>query len=1286
MKTIWGFAALATAGLSLVTLAQVAPPPPAKPPSPTGTSSTQGRGSPPAVKPFVTTGLILGRVIDAATGGPVTGAVVALTGGPARVQTPPVAGQPSAPPAPPPQLLTDSEGRFAFRFLTRGNYSLVATKSGYSSGAYGRTRPNGPSRSLQMDDGEKVVDVTLKVFKYGSISGTVTDDAGEPVVGAGVRLYRRNLVAGRRVLSQMSGANTDDRGVYRLSSLAAGEYLVMVPVVAASTPAALSAGAAARMNADATSMNVSFNAVPPGSGGRQITADGTFLLASSGTAGAIAPDPSGPGKWRSYATQWYPGSTTLTNAQPVVLSVGEERSGIDFNMQYVPTSTITGQVIGPEGPAAQYILRLVPNDTGEWTGEPEAALTTTDPNGTFQFLTIPAGNYTIQTVRTPQNREVAWEAAGVGTATIAVPPAQTQPTLLFATQTVSVGADDISGLVVTLQEGFKLSGRLEFLGSRARPTPSALTQISIVVDPADGRPQNQPGPAQRPTPDGRFTTHSFLPGKYFLRAAGVMSGWTLQSINVNGVEATETPIDLTQNISGVIVTFTDQISDVRGVARKISPEDEAPAVLVFPANSAAWKDFGANPIRMRRTVAAAGGSFSFGTLPPGDYLAIAVPEEFSGEWQDPAYLEVLSRTAVRFSLSPGERRTLDLSVQNVRPPGSGRLPASEANVAPLLDGSGPFVPDESPQQTRDTRPAASLPAGAGSISGIVMQDEGSPRPARLARVSVRSSALHGERITLTGDDGRFVIDHLPPGSYQVQVTKPSYLLMYYGGTRPTRGPGTNVVLDGKKPVTDLKITLTRGAVVTGTVFDSEGQPAANVRVQLMSVQTVDGERVLTSATVNGSNMTDDRGAFRLFGIRSGSYVLIAHPPTTSSNEVRQLSDQEMRAAIAEAASGIKAASIPSDRVLAPGPGTPLPSAPAPGRAVSYSPVFYPGTVNEQEAGVFAVTAGQETANINIPISLLPAARIEGAVSGPDGQPLTGTVSVTLQRLSAFSSPTISVRSFEGGRFQALGVPPGAYTLNVRHAAGRLAGGVTSAAPPGPPPTYWAREELFVNGADISNVSLQLRPPITITGKLTIEGAGNGKDAQLQLTQYARPGTMSSTSVRADADGVFKFANVTPGRYRIGGFMMTPAQQATWAVKAATLDGRDALESYVEIAADRLTLSAAVTLTASLPEVTGQITSQAGAPVTDVAAVLFATDPKHWSGAGRRVRSMSRVNNDGTYRFTGLLPGEYCLVVLVDLDTAELQDPTFLEQLLPAGIRMTLAEREKKVQNVKLAVR
>jgi protocatechuate 3,4-dioxygenase beta subunit len=1293
MKTGWISAALTAVALSAGIAAQVAPPPiPPTPPVPTtiqqppGTRPVQGRGNQPPVKPFVTTGLILGRVVDASTGRPVSGAVVSLSGGPSRVQGPAVPGQPAAPPATPPQLLVDSEGRFAFRQLARGSYGLQATKPGYSAGAYARNRPNGPNRTLQLDDGEKVVDVTLKVFKYGSISGTVTDDAGEPVVGAAVRLYRRNLVAGRRVLSQVNQATTDDRGVYRMSSLMAADYYVMLPIVPSSAPAALSTGAAARMNTDATSGNLTFSAASPGTGGRQLSADGTFLLSTNSGAGVAVPDPAARGKWRSYATQWYPSSTTAANAQPVSLAVGEDRGGIDFGMGYLPTSSISGQLMGPEGPGSQYILRLIPNDTGEWTGEPEAAVATTDPNGMFQFLTIPAGSYALQTVRIAQQRE---DAVG----------ATFEDPLLFATMPISVGSDDVTGLLVTLQQGFRLSGRFEFAGSRARPTPSQF-QIPVMLESADGRPSTQGGSPVRPTQDGRFTTQSQLPGRYFVRTGGAPGGWMLQSISVNGVDATETPVEITQNITGVVVTFTDQISDLRGTVKATAAGDDPPAVIVFPSDSAAWKNFGVNPLRMRRTLANAAGNFSLGSLPAGDYCVIAVPEEFSSDWQDPAFLEVLSRTAMRFTLSPGERRTVDLSVQDVRPPGIGRQPAWEVPPESGAEGSGPFVADAvPPQQTRDSKPIASQPSGAGSISGVVMQDDGTSRPARLARVSIRGSAINGERVALSGDDGVFVVDYLPPGSYQVYVTKPAYLPMFYGATRPARGPGTNVVVDGRKPVTGLKITLTRGAVVTGTVFDVEGQPAPNVRVQMMTVQTVDGERVFSTVAVSGSTLTDDRGMFRVYGVRSGTYVAVANPQTTTSGEVRQMSDQEMRAAIAEAATGIKAAAMPVDRVISPGPSGALPASVLPGRAVSYSPVFYPGTVSEQDASTFVVTAGQETGNINIPITLVPAARIDGVVIGVEGQPMTSTPQVSLQRISSYSQSTQTIRTFDGGRFQAVGVAPGAYVLSVRYTAPitRPPGGGS----PAPATTLWAREEIFVNGVDLSNISLQLRPPITITGVVAIEGGARPKDVQLRLDQVMRAGQVqTSTSTRADAEGVFRFTNVTPGRYRLGATVISPAPATTpgaaagvspgqlaWAVKSAVLEGRDAWEGYVDITADRLALNADVTLTTKLPEVSGQVLTQSGAPVTDMAVVLFAVDRKYWGGgAPRRVRSLSRVTPEGSFRFTGLMPGEYCLAVLMDLDAADMQDPVFLEQLLPAGLKLTVTEGERKVQNVRLAGR
>ena len=373
------------AGLCVSVAAQVVAVPPPPPPPPqrieiiTGQTRTEQISPKPQVspKPLIPNSVIVGRVIDPTTQRGVSSVVVTLNGGPARAPGPSGPSQLTVPP----QVFTDADGRFAFRSLTRGNYTLNATKSGFSPGGFGRTRPGGPTKPLQLDDGEKLADVTIRIFKLGSISGQVMDEAGEAVVGAQVRLYRRALVAGRRVLTQANGTSTDDRGIYRLASLTAGEYVVVVPMVPVTVPAGGQPNAATRQNLQATASQLSFAAGSSGAGGRQLSENLQFLLQSTGMISSLAAVEDGPGRWRSYATQYYANATTLGGAEPIDLKVGDERVGVDFTMRHVPTANITGQLIAPDSLAGDYLLRLIPSVSGEWTGEPEAALATTDANG-----------------------------------------------------------------------------------------------------------------------------------------------------------------------------------------------------------------------------------------------------------------------------------------------------------------------------------------------------------------------------------------------------------------------------------------------------------------------------------------------------------------------------------------------------------------------------------------------------------------------------------------------------------------------------------------------------------------------------------------------------------------------------------------------------------------------------------------------------------------------------------------------------------------------------------------
>ena len=145
--------------------------------------------------------------------------------------------------------MADGEGRFFFTDLPAGEYYLQATKEGYAPGRYGQRRAWGQSQLLSLGEGERLTDVKLRVWKYAVIAGTVVDEAGEPVVGIAVRALVKNVVAGRAQFGNMEvipelvpAAITDDRGMFRLSQLMPGTYVVVVPSTQTTLPAALLAG------------------------------------------------------------------------------------------------------------------------------------------------------------------------------------------------------------------------------------------------------------------------------------------------------------------------------------------------------------------------------------------------------------------------------------------------------------------------------------------------------------------------------------------------------------------------------------------------------------------------------------------------------------------------------------------------------------------------------------------------------------------------------------------------------------------------------------------------------------------------------------------------------------------------------------------------------------------------------------------------------------------------------------------------------------------------------------
>jgi len=307
--------------------------------------------------------------------------------------------------------------------------------------------------------------------------------------------------------------------------------------------------------------------------------------------------------------------------------------------------------------------------------EQEVATTVTDRAGAFVFPAVPVGLYSLRVI---QGGRLASGLAG--TSTIIHTSAGTISSadrasmnvfmdsfsLRWASFPIAVGRDDIANLSIALRPGLNLTGRAEFTGSRERPAPR-LGQVFVTID-SLAETSRLAAVAGRFDGSGQFSAFGFAGGRYVIRVGPAPQGWFLQSITYGGRDVLDTPLNIeAADATGVTFTFTDRPTEVIGTVRNSSGNsDPGATVIVFPSDSQTWSSMWINSRRFRSMRVESTGVFKLSPLSAGSYFIVAIPDEVAGDWQDPSFLDALSRTASQFTLVEGESKTLDLRIRELR--------------------------------------------------------------------------------------------------------------------------------------------------------------------------------------------------------------------------------------------------------------------------------------------------------------------------------------------------------------------------------------------------------------------------------------------------------------------------------------------------------------------------------------------------------------------------------------------------------------------------------------------
>lgn len=512
-------------------------------------------------------------------------------------------------------------------------------------------------------------------------------------------------------------------------------------------------------------------------------------------------------------------------------------------------------------------------------------------------------------------------------------------------------------------------------------------------------------------------------------------------------------------------------------------------------------------------------------------------------------------------------------------------------------------------------------ARTATISGITVDDLG--RPIANATIAAYVEGDTGEARASARSDalGVFALANLPPGRYTVDASANGHVTVAFGQMLLSSPPVIVPIQTGTRR--DIRVVLPRAAVITGTVTDPDGVPVPNEDVQALRWVARLGRRELQSVA---TARTNSRGAYRLFGLAPGSYV-VATAPRSRDN----------------------------DLVLTPD-----------GRLAASPPSYYPAGPAASSAQTLVVGPGMVMSGIDLRTTLEPAGTIAIDTLAPPGRELRSARGEWQPAGNFVDSLSSMQRRHASGRGSGplvlVGVPAGRHLVTVR-------GDVRAEAGQPPPlPLFGAAEVVTTGGTN--RVPIALESGTLVTGKFTLRGTSPLPDPALlrgQLVGVSGPFGPTAYGWMRSETTVFGFTirGVPRGDYRLALSAPEP-----WRVESATAGAFDLLDGALPVQPGYEVPTIEVALTDRRTSLTGTLRDDAGIARYDRLLVVFPVDPGKRTLLSRWIAT-TQPDIDGHFSIADLPAGDY-FVAAAAIDWDPALEPDRLIALETDATRVTLA--------------